>query len=277
MWRFSKERNVKQRTCSHLCEVLGEAYEEARIPSMLTDQKLVWLDGVRAVWDGARLWSRYGREWHAPSWFTKLLPPDLSLDGELWVGRNLFDYTSGICRSSRHDEWEHVKYMIFDTPSMPNASVEDRWALLAERFPIVHSNDTQSVHAPGVYMVGYEACTCQAHLDTILQRILALDGEGVMLRRPKSVYEYKRSKCLYKLKPTLDAEARVVAYEKGQNRITGLVGSLVCDTLSDPPRRFRVGSGLTDALRKHPPEIGSVISFQYGGISPGGQPRFSRG
>ncbi|WFD08609.1 hypothetical protein MVES1_003985 [Malassezia vespertilionis] len=226
---------------------------------------------------------------YVSSQLTKVLPPDLSLDGELWVGRNLFDYTSGICRSSRHDEWEHVKYMfltqIFDTPSMPNASVEDRWALLAERFPIVHSNDTQSVHAPGVYMVGYEACTCQAHLDTILQRILALDGEGyvrliltprVMLRRPKSVYEYKRSKCLYKLKPTLDAEARVVAYEKGQNRITGLVGSLVCDTLSDPPRRFRVGSGLTDALRKHPPEIGSVISFQYGGISPGGQPRFSR-
>lgn len=97
-----------------------------------------------------------------------------------------------------------------------------------------------------------------------------------MLRRPASLYEYKRSTSLYKLKPTLDAEARVLGYEDGQNQIVGLVGSLICETLSEPPRRFKVGSGLTDALRRDPPAIGTLINFQYGGIGSQGVPRFPR-
>lgn len=97
-----------------------------------------------------------------------------------------------------------------------------------------------------------------------------------MLRRPASVYEFKRSTSLYKCKPTFDAEAEVVGYEDGQNGIAGLVGSLVCDTCTDPPRRFRVGSGLTDTLRRDPPPVGTLISFQYGGIGSNGVPRFPR-
>lgn len=39
-----------------------------------------------------------------------------------------------------------------------------------------------------------------------------------MLRQPRSRYEFGRSRTLYKLKPTLDGEARVIGYEEGQVR-----------------------------------------------------------
>ena len=107
-----------------------------------------------------------------------------------------------------------------------------------------------------------------------------------MLRRPASPYEFQRSTTLYKYKPTHDAEARVVGYEAGQvractkpliqSRIAGLVGSLVCETLTEPVIRFRVGSGLNDAVLRDPPRIGAIVNFSYGMLSSQGIPRFPR-
>ena len=200
-WKF-QDVNVRNRTCEHLCEALGEEYERMRIgntsnmyeilamqksypmdqgqsflkplrspettpskrvkwstvsdvshiplsseeirvttddgssmtmgwrekklfvllanswpDSQSRDQKITsdptgwWisekLDGVRAIWDGKSLWSRNGRLWAAPSWFTncsylrtnEVLPVSIPLDGELWIDRGLFELTSSICRS----------------------------------------------------------------------------------------------------------------------------------------------------------------------------------
>ena len=47
-------------------------------------------DRVRAFWDGSRLISRQGNEYHAPSWFVKNFPK-IALDGELWLERGRFD------------------------------------------------------------------------------------------------------------------------------------------------------------------------------------------
>ncbi|WFD32744.1 hypothetical protein MSPP1_003795 [Malassezia sp. CBS 17886] len=224
------------------------------------------LDGVRAFWDGKQLWSRRGKPWPAPAWFCEALPRDTALDGELWIGRGLFERTAGVCRSSRTDDWAQVKYIVFDAPAWTELPVERRWGRLAEQFRTTH----------GVYVLEHTKCRGDEHLSELLERALACDGEGVMLRRPDSLYEYKRSTTLYKLKPVFDAEARIVGYEDGQNQCAGLVGSLLCNTLTDPPRRFRVGSGLTDRLRRDPPPLGSLISFQYGGVGSLGVPRFPR-
>lgn len=84
------------------------------------------LDGVRAFWDGQRLYSRQKIEWNAPSWWKNRksdralfnsrsvspltnkmtvfrrsgLPKDITLDGELWMARGTFDQTSQICRTT---------------------------------------------------------------------------------------------------------------------------------------------------------------------------------
>ena len=77
------------------------------------------LDGVRAYWDGKRFLSRLGNTYHEPAWFTEGLP-ESPLDGELWVGRQLFPRCVRIV--SRHDagpDWKEVSYLIFDAPSLP--------------------------------------------------------------------------------------------------------------------------------------------------------------
>jgi len=38
--------------------------------------------------------------------------------------------------------------------------------------------------------------------------------------------------------------------------------------------RFSVGTGFSDAERKDPPPIGSVITFRYQELTPDGVPRF---
>jgi len=48
------------------------------------------MDGIRAYWDGVRLLSRQGKQLFAPLAFTKELP-NISLDGELWMGRGSFE------------------------------------------------------------------------------------------------------------------------------------------------------------------------------------------
>lgn len=79
-----------------------------------------------------------------------------------------------------------------------------------------------------------------------------------------------------KWKPILDGEAHVVGYEEGKKGAEGLVGSLVCETRTEPVQRFKIGSGLTESLRRDPPPLGTIVSFEYGGLSSQGLPRFPR-
>lgn len=99
---------------------------------------------------------------------------------------------------------------------------------------------------------------------------------SIMLRKPHSHYERQRSSTLMKWKPILDGEAHVLGYEQGKNGAEGLVGSLLCETLTGPVRQFKIGSGLTDSLRREPPPIGAIVNFEYGGLSLQGLPRFPR-
>jgi DNA ligase-1 len=37
--------------------------------------------------------------------------------------------------------------------------------------------------------------------------------------------------------------------------------------------RFALGSGLSDAMRREPPAVGTWVSYRYRGLTPGGVPR----
>ena len=93
-----------------------------------------------------------------------------------------------------------------------------------------------------------------------------------MLHRADAPYATGRSDALLKLKPLLDAEAVVVGHLPGKGRLAGLVGALEVETPEG--RRFRIGSGLTDALRRDPPPLGATITYTYRGLTRTGLPRF---
>lgn len=220
------------------------------------------LDGVRAVWDCRHLRTRTGNVIHAPAWFLRSLPDSEPLDGELWLGRGWFQETVSVVQShDAGDGWRHVRYAAFDAP-MALGGFEDRLAAMRE---------TMAGDGPA-YVLPQRQCGGNADLLEELARVEHQGGEGVMLRQPGSAYERKRSGTLLKVKTFQDAEAVVVGYDGGTGRNAGSVGALVA-CLQDGTE-FRVSSGLTDALRRNPPAIGTVFTFKYQQLTDAGVPRF---
>lgn len=98
-------------------------------------------------------------------------------------------------------------------------------------------------------------------------------GEGLVLHRGASLYRASRSDDLLKLKPYEDTEARVVAHLPGKGKYTGMMGSLLMEMPDGT--QFRLGTGFTDEQRRHPPPVGSLVTYRYRGMTPAGKPRFA--
>ena len=95
-----------------------------------------------------------------------------------------------------------------------------------------------------------------------------------MLHRADAPYLTGRSDVLVKLKPWQDAEAVVVGHMPGKGKYEGMTGALEMEMPGG--QRFRIGSGLSDDLRRQPPPIGSRITYRYQHLTKKGLPRFPR-
>lgn len=244
--------------------LLANKWDEAKDPTgFWMSEKL---DGVRGYWSGSTFYSRQGNEFKAPAWFTKDLPKE-PLDGELWCGRNLFQKTLSIVKSQKKsnvDEWKYVTYLVFDAPKH-GGKYEERVEWLKKHIP-AHKNSCYAA------VVGIQRCEGLKNLKTVLQKVLVKGGEGLMLREPGSLYEHCRSNSLLKVKYFHDEEARVTAVLPGSGRCQNMMGKLACELPNGIT--FHVGTGFSDAMRKKPPQVGSIITFKYQECSDTGTPRF---
>lgn len=224
------------------------------------------LDGVRASWDGKTLQFRSGNRVPAPQWFLDALPAQ-PLDGELWLGRGTFDQLSAIVRRQSPDdaEWRRVRYMIFELPHASGSFTER-----VEQIKAIAA----AANLPWLQAVPQFRLTDAAALQKRLRDIVRSGGEGLMLHRDDAAYETGRSSALLKVTPWLDAEASVVAHLPGKGKYAGMVGALRME-LPDG-RRFSLGSGLSDALRRNPPPVGTLVTYRYRELTKNGMPRFPR-
>ncbi len=227
-------------------------------------------DGVRALWDGRVLRHRSGREVSAPRSSLAALPEE-PVDGELWLGRGRFDALSGIVRtaSPRDADWARIRYMVFE---MPGAG-----GMFAERVGRLRDLVARMANAPLV-AAPQTRVTDRAKLQSRLASAVAGGGEGLMLHLASAPVASGRSEVLMKLKPHLDAEAVVVSLRGGAGKYQGLVGALEVE--APDGRRFLVGSGLSDALRRDPPRRdpprpGQTITYRYRDLTSNGLPRFA--
>ena len=112
-------------------------------------------------------------------------------------------------------------------------------------------------------------CESRKDMDTELEKVLHLSGEGLMLRNPESFYERKRSTNLLKVKKFLDDEALVIGFIR---RPTGDIKAMQVRLANGI--EFKIGGGLTDQERRNPPKIGTKVTFKYQNLSEDGIPRF---
>lgn len=223
------------------------------------------LDGVRAFWDGQRLISRQGNTFNAPAWFTEKLPA-IPLDGELWMGRETFERLSGAVRQLTPDdsEWRKIRYMVFDLPGS-----EHTFDKRLQQLEIL----IDDLAIPHLQLIKQVKVADRDALMRELDKVVKQGGEGLMLHRGASLYHAARSDDLLKVKTHEDAEATVIAYLPGKGKYRGMMGALLVETPDG--RRFKIGTGFSDAERANPPPIGALISYKYFGTTNNNIPRFA--
>lgn len=273
--------------------MLSQVFESKRVNDYRLYRVSEKLDGVRAYWDGgisrgvkatdipyantekdARLlkgvigtglWTRYGKVIHAPGSWLDQLPKDVPLDGELFVDRGQFQRTVSItkCHTPVEDEWEHVKFMAFDSPSYEIFSFQGKinevhhkatfdtgvkeWfaskgavsplgpmpdflrvtKFLSDRFPVCDSFDLAD--SGGVVRAVRQVPGDQ--WEDYYNRIIESGGEGVMFRAGWSNWVPNRSWDLMKMKPSTSAICEIIGWRSGRetdkgSKLLGLMGSL---------------------------------------------------
>jgi len=242
-----------------------------QVPSKASDEWLgeYWLseklDGVRGHWTGTQLLTKQGRLVHVPEGFVDHWPAQ-PMDGELWIARKQFDKVSAIVRRKRSDvlAWKNIRFMVFDLPSHTGVFSE---RINAMKRIVAKARSSTLGLIKQQRMISL--VTLNQHLDAIVEA----GGEGLMLHHQDSLYHAGRSKQLMKLKKHYDAEATVIAHYNGKGKYANKMGSLMV-RMADGIT-FKIGSGFSDEQRRHPPVIGSIITFKYYAKTAKGVPRFA--
>lgn len=223
------------------------------------------LDGIRCYWDGQQLQTRSGRVIHSPKWFTKNFPSQ-ALDGELWIKRGGYQLLTKAVLDKKPDEklWQQVSYQVFDLPHS-NMPFEIRQNKL--------SSLINTIKSPHLKRVAQKKMESLAAIKSYLHEVVDKGAEGLMLRKPASLYEAGRSDNLLKLKLRQDAEARVIAYQAGRGKFENMMGAIWVEMADGT--LFKIGTGFSELERKNPPPIGSEITYSHQGFTDKGLPRFA--
>jgi DNA ligase-1 len=264
-------------------------------------------DGIRALWDGEKIVSRgsgLGNPkvyTYVPPWFISILPPGIALDGEIWIGRGMFQSTgklSNIKPGSSYslkeidDIWSGkdeypVIFKVFDVPSH-EGPFEKRTAFL-QNLVLDRKKCWEQLEYPNkrVYPLQFtEQIKIQSmeQLINLYTNLTSNGAEGIMVRAPGSPYEEKRSKYMLKYKIKEDAECIVRGYLEGEGRLQGMLGALRCEMINNGKETgvfSNIGTGFSDFQRKYynvPSSseyipLGAIVSFSYMEMTKDGVPR----
>lgn len=158
------------------------------------------IDGVRAFWNGEKLISRHGNDLQYPDWFIEGLPSGIHLDGELWLGRGLFEEIIGLTHGTGDVKlWKSARYVIFDLPSSKQPYEIRMKELRSIKLP------------PHVEIISSWRCNGNDGLHSILNVVVGYEGEGFMAIKPQSLYMAgERTDNLLKVKTQNDNEVFVM-------------------------------------------------------------------
>lgn len=268
------------------------------------------------------LWSRYGKPIAAPNWWLDNLPT-FPLDGELYLGPNRFQELISIVK--RFDpvdsDWKNVDYRVFDFPSnyfflAPGRINNPHWSMAFEdmrgRAPDIDEGPLPFRKVVGLINTGRVSLgsaiwetqerlsmstkTAKFEVAGFLSDVMEKGGEGLILRKPESIWQPIRTWDLLKVKPYYDDEAIVIGYTWGHGKLEDLMGALIVQW----DRKIFELSGFTDKERElyyldtgskatgipgekasdnvvnpHFP-LKTIVTFRYNGLTNAGYPREAR-
>lgn len=235
------------------------------------------LDGVRARKPAGSLtfYSRGGNTFCVPEWWAKQCPQD-ALDGELMYmsdlkrkesGRGNFQTVTEIIRNSEDPRWNHMRYFVFDAPEHPGT--------FQERVQHYHAVcSTRSFPDNVALPVEQVRCASVKQMQRMFDRIVKEGGEGLMIGDPTAAYVGGRTDSLLKWKPTYDAEAEVLEHVMGKGKFSDCMGALMVRMACG--KTFKLGTGFSDAVRRNPPPIKSIVTYKFNDVTKGGIPRHAR-
>jgi hypothetical protein len=251
------------------------------------------------------LWSRGGKIIYAPGWFLDQLPP-FCLDGEIHSGLNSWQLTASIIKDliPNENDWKLIKYSIFDSPSyealFSNGEIDYRshkktlsgvvsWAedrvkqlglpnhsLKGLPFEFLYNkllkldieNDFLDIHKQ--IHLPYNRQEALEIIESKLEEVTSVGGEGLMLRKSESLWVPERSYNLLKVKKWNDSEGIVKGYIWGRktdkgSKLLGKMGALILDWQG---KTFEL-SGFTDAEREMIYESSGNLANDIGRLYPG--------
>lgn len=200
-------------------------------------------DGIRAIWDGARMLTRAQREFaFVPRWFIDLMPA-YPLEGELIVPGKPFSYFSGVTvRKEADDRWNEIEYKIFDAPVV-NTIFEERKKIV-ERYV----KETNSSHiSVADFILHQQIENNMKKIHDVFKLNVSKGKEGIMMIRKDNIYEPKRVKTILKYKKEHEGECVVIGYLEGTGKYKGILGKLRCKIGNS---EFNIGSGFVDTQRR---------------------------
>jgi DNA ligase-1 len=214
------------------------------------------LDGIRAFWTKNTpnvLWSRGGKEFvgleHVLEDIKKIIDVDDTiefLDGELFAEKTEFSDIQGTVVSNvnyTQEDKNRIKYNIFAVGGDKFNATEDMQLKLI--------NLAENHRYPNLNYILAQKIQNDAQKIRDMAKMYVDDGyEGIMLRHPKTSYEFKRSDSLLKFKFFDEADLDVVGMVEGAGKYEGMLGALVCNGVIDGKYiETEVGTGFTDDQR----------------------------
>jgi len=239
---------------------IGQLMLASFIPSVHTDINNWWIgekfDGMRACWNPLTkiLYSKRSLPIRILSQhFLMMVMVNIFLEGELWIGRASFKFLKPIFSNKNNTDnfsWNLLKIILFDVPNSDSQECkliyERRYSILLSNVPIIH---------PFLINTTRLKCRDRKYMDNYTRHIIKRGGEGVILRKPGSLYEHGRSHLLLKYKVLRDGEALLVSILKPSNYICQLPNGKVFTS----QKKRNIGYSL---------KIGELISFKFSHISP---------
>ena len=185
---------------------------------------------------------------------SRLMPDNTCLDGEITLlvrgnlsSKEAYKQTMKIVRQTTNPEKHGIKMLVFDCMTVEEFKNQncrhDYTIRRADAELLFHQGDFMYFELLPILYRGSDT----SKITEILEEEVANGEEGIMINICDALYEFKRTNNLLKVKKFDTCDLKVIGFEEGTGKYTGMLGAFVCEYKGG---EVKVGSGLTDELRK---------------------------